>query len=105
MRLAGSSWCGQGKGKKYSLPVLSPSVALHELGIEVDKVAGEEEVVLRRHRHGVPHKGGRVDGQTTCHPAGYAVFIIYFSAINYIKRKQDISSSPRRESWVSFLFG
>lgn len=56
----------------HLLPVIIPPVSLGELGIEVDKVACEEQVVLGRHSQGVSHERRRVDGQGGGELAGNA---------------------------------
>jgi hypothetical protein len=48
-------------GDTNLLPIVIPPISLRELGVEVDEVACEEEVVLRGDGHGVTHEGGRVD--------------------------------------------
>lgn len=55
------------------LPVVEISVSLGELGGEVDRMAGEEEVVSGRDGESVAHEGSRVDGQSTSHLSRDAV--------------------------------
>lgn len=45
------------------LPVVVPPITLNQLRIKVDEMAGKEEIVLRRHGHGVAHEGARVEAQ------------------------------------------
>ena len=44
------------------LPVPIPPDTLNQLRIEVDEVAGEEEVVFWCYGHGVAHEGAGVEG-------------------------------------------
>jgi hypothetical protein len=53
-----------------SLPVLHEPIPLRKLRIEIDKVAREQQIVLRRHGHRIAHERGGVDGQGTRHRAG-----------------------------------
>ena len=53
---------GDGDGDRNVLPVLGIPVSLDELGVEVDKVAGEQEVVFGCDGHGVAHEGSGVEG-------------------------------------------
>jgi hypothetical protein len=50
----------------YVLPIVIPPIALGQLCVEVDEVAGKEEVVLRGDGEGIAHEGGRVDCQSSC---------------------------------------
>ena len=54
-------WRTRQEERESLLPVIIPAVSLRQLGVEVDEVAGEEEVVLGRHGQGVAHEGARVD--------------------------------------------
>jgi hypothetical protein len=58
------------------LPVVQITVSLGTLSGEVDGVAGEEKVVLRRDGEGVAHEGCGVDDQGAGHLAGDAVGLI-----------------------------
>ena len=53
----------------HSPPVIPIPVALRQLRIEVDKVAGEEKVIFRRDGQAVAHESGRVDGESSRHLA------------------------------------
>ena len=76
-REAGGRWA---KGEDTSrissndiLPILQKSKPLCALRAEIHKVAGEEEVVLWRHSHGVAHEGRGVECQSGGHAAGYPI--------------------------------
>ena len=44
----------------YLLPVIIPPIPLCELSVEIDEMTREQQVVLRRYCHGVPHECGGV---------------------------------------------
>jgi hypothetical protein len=68
------SWAQVIEGK-HLLPVIIPPISLHQLAVEVDKVAQEQQVVLGRHGHRVAHEGAAVEGQGGCERTRDAILI------------------------------
>lgn len=55
------------------LPVIQVPISLYGLRSEIDRMAGEEEVVLGRDGEGVAHECCGVDGEGAGHGPGNAV--------------------------------
>lgn len=58
------------------LPVIQVPISLYGLRRKVDRVAGEEEVVLGRDGEGVAHECCGVDDESAGHGAGNAVWFL-----------------------------
>lgn len=76
--------------KPNSPPVPQKPHPLRRLAPEIDEVAREQQVVLRRHGHGVAHEGRRVERQRGGHAAGDAVFPFDVSRRNWLSRRYDV---------------
>lgn len=63
------------------LPVIQVPISLYGLRSEIDRMAGEEEVVLGRDGEGVAHECCGVDGEGAGHGAGDAVG--FYQSVSY----------------------
>lgn len=59
-----------------SLPILHIAIPLRQLRPEIDKMAPEQQIILRLNSQGIAHKGAGVEYQSAGHAAGYAIVVI-----------------------------